>query len=486
MVSIGNLMSLRYSNNLYNSSIAQKKIMDEIVTGRRKYSSVIDKVMISKALEARDVNRNTLKKIGYIENLLNTAVASLNNIRDQLSEAQTSILLSQNMDESTRKLTQLSYSNIIQNIVSQLYNTQFLGKKLFDGTFADTSGGIIDAHLLPRNASALTIDYSNDYNQTISIPRLLPGDGRPNNASVDDTFMPLFSVTNNTYNAIRAAEKIPKTTKSGSEGIAEQRKFIEEALLTGVSAEQDIIKDFIVQEYEFLRTRITNPSVESINICLSYSIAALFVRSYSYIDKEKIVQINSMIQETIYNKLSTIDTTNKALRLVNTIPHNEDVNIIQRALGSIMYYIVDKYISPVMPGYNLAQTKLKNAIRNIDHLVEITINSPFPAELYTGSIFDNQIQNLDDKITSAINTLDKVLSSLTSQKNILDDAKLHLQVMTAKYEEIADEYSKVDYSYLITNLLALLRKDKVVHMIYLLEERRLNSTLELLMKVAPE
>ncbi len=183
--------------------------MSEVTSGQKSNISAVNYLQGNKLRSDFKTRMSGLRQIDHGFHFINTATTVLEGIQNQLEELNSQLPSLRYANSATLQSAQVMYKEVIQRVIYTLKDSQFNGKSLFDGSFADSSKADV-SHLIPGDASPLSVRYGEDRDEVINIliPRLLPGDGRRDNPAVTDAFMPLFSVTENAYKALEALEGV--------------------------------------------------------------------------------------------------------------------------------------------------------------------------------------------------------------------------------------------------------------------------------------
>jgi flagellin-like hook-associated protein FlgL len=498
MVKINNSLLPIYHLAMSDSAFQRKQIMQAVISGYRNNISVVNQLVGTKLRSDAKLGITGLNRINHGFHFINSATATLTSIKDELEELQNQIVSLRTADKTTLKSAQIMYESTMQNIAHTLKDSQFNGKGLFDGSFADGRKTHV-SHCITDNATPFSVRYGTGQDEVINIPipRLLPGDGRKDNPSVKDTFTPLFSVTENAYKAFEALRKVENVTDADRrvvEGALEslsdaQRRFIVEGLPMAESAEQDKIREealcFFDKRVERLVERLVvliPTQVTNLNTTTKYEISMMiFYNSH----QELIQQTANSIINVINAAIPAVIDIEAAKGVIQNIPHDiHNTNVIQRLMQSFAAHIINKKAN-TGEHLNQGQNRLANAVGSLRLLAERSQGHPFSAVLYTGSFTSlKEIENASNVISNAISQIDRVLISLIMHKNSLEHAKTQQQTVIIESSSAADNYLNVNYDELIPRLLQLNRQDKVVSIAFCLSERTLNAILAMLLQTA--
>jgi len=491
MVTINNTVLSRYYSSISNSNIQRRQLMSEAILGQKHSVSVAENLIGAKLRSDTKIRIAGLNQINHGLNFINTASSILTGIKNQLEELQNQIVSLRGANKATLQSAQIMYADTMQRIAHTLKDSKFNGKSLFDGSFADTSKAYV-SHCIPDDAAPFSVRYGPNTGEVISIPipRMLPGDGRKNNPDVKDTFMPLFSVTENTYKALEDLERVRDVTEADRQvaGVVQeawseaQRRLITEALPEGVNAEQDIVRGLALRVFGN-NISINPPS--QVGTLFSKKLALSMIPAIIFFilpqqEREKIA--TSMIHLLAVAMPHTHDIPS-ATNLVQGIAHDHTVSNIQKVFQKIIKFRVTTEVNN--PGGLLQhQARLAQSIS----LLELMKNFPrskIDIDIYTGSLSNFKgLETANKVINNVINNIATILASFKLRKNSLEQAKAQLQTVILESSYAADNYLNTDYDKLISTLLRLNRQDRVGIIAFSLSERALNATLEQLSQAA--
>ena len=168
----------------------------QIATGLRGPNNIVDYVIGSKLRDNTTILSSVVKAVAYGTNMLKTAESTLIEVKGKLTNLK-KIIAQANIShvESLERLN-LLYKDGVKDILRLLGSTEFNGRKLFDGSFAEF-GANVHAHDMPEVLGPLVIRVGESITNTVSItiPRLLAGKGNVQDQQVDGRFTPLFPIT---------------------------------------------------------------------------------------------------------------------------------------------------------------------------------------------------------------------------------------------------------------------------------------------------
>jgi flagellin-like hook-associated protein FlgL len=464
--------------------------MSEVASGQKSNISAVNYLQGTKLRSDIKTRMSGLKQIDSGLHFINTATNVLEGIQNQLEELKNQLPSLRYAGSATLQSAHTMYKEVIQRVIYTLKDSQFNGKSLFDGSFADSSMADV-SHLIPDGASPLSVRYGEGRDEVISIPipRLLPGDGRRDNPAVTDAFMSLFSVTENAYKALEALEGVRDVAAADRQvvaGVAEpwadaQRRLISEALPEGVNAEQNMVRARVLRLFDRqvrgdLILNYTSPgsaraAKEKAQIATSKVI-------FSDVDTREIEKAADTIINTINVAAPTVANLAAAINVVTNIFNGRSVNNIQQVLKKYAEFRVNTGV-PDQPPLPQHQSRLNATVRTVKSLAAHILNSTFPNIFYAGNLTSHNGLELANVIVhNAIIVIDSVLASLKSRKNSLEHTKAQSQAMIIELPDAADRYLNVDYEKLISSLLQLDRQDKVASLAYCLSEKALNAVLK--------
>ena len=392
-------------------------------------------------------------------------------------------------DKATLQSAQIMYAETMQHIAHTLKDSKFNGKSLFDGSFADTTN-VHAAHCIPDDASPLCVRYGPKLGEVINIPiaRLLPGDGRKNNPSVTDTFMPLFSVNENTHRALEALGRVRAVTDADRQIIGSvqelwsdaQRRLIIEALPEGVNAEQDMVRQRVLRSFDNQaeHDRLYGAINEQDAVRLKKKVQALApIIAFSKINQKEIEKIVTHMINTVNAEIDIVVNEPAAVNAIAMIPHDEHVNNIQKVFQGYANFLVSYRVANAggIPHHQARLIRVLKGLKNLQSVCE----SSFPTALYAGYLTNsNGLKTALNVINNAINNFEEVLISLKTQKDKLEQAKIQLQTIITESNNAVDRYSNASYEEIIPQLLQLNQQNEVVGLVFSLSEKMLNAILE--------
>ena len=168
----------------------------QIATGLRGPSNIVDYVIGSKLRNNTILLRSVSKAAAYGTNMLKTAESTLIEIKGKLINLKKIIAQANTAQGESLERLNLLYKAGVKDILRLLGSTEFNGRKLFDGSFAGP-GADVHAEDMPPGAAPLAIRVGESITNTVSItiPRLLAGKGNAQDQQVDGRFTPLFPIT---------------------------------------------------------------------------------------------------------------------------------------------------------------------------------------------------------------------------------------------------------------------------------------------------
>ena len=491
MVKINNSLSCLYSSIISNNSLQRKQLMSEIVSGRKSSVSVVNSLIGSKLRSDVKIRMTGLNQINHGFHFINSTSAILTSIKNQLEELQNQMVSLRGANQITLQSAQIMYTEAMQRIVQTLKNSEFNGKSLFDGSFADGSKAHA-SHCLPEDAAPLCVKYGSSPEEEIKVPiaRLLPGDGRRNDPSVMDSFMPLLSVTENTRTALDNLDRVENVPEEGHQGLWQdaQRRLIAAGLPEGVSAEQDTVREGALKHFDmYIDRAIQLAGEQGINqnsatsaklVTKTAGKLLIFCNSHQDLVKQTANRMINTINAAIPNAVGANENQAFVNQVIANIPHDpHDTNSIQTTLQTLAVDIVQKRHT-VEPPLNRFQQKLTGTARTLRRLVERMQKIPFSTTLYTGSFLNEHgIENSGKIISEAISKIDIVMAGLEMKKRDLEQVKTQSQTIIIESSTAADNYLNTDYEKIVINLLQLARQEKMTSLAFGLSEEVLNIIL---------
>lgn len=508
MVGVGNPLGLRFSVALSDNAIERSKLMKTALTGQKQEISAVNYTLGTKARYAAAGYGAILKRVGYGVSLTNVAIATLTNIQDQIEEMKTSLVSLNNADQRTLQIAEKNYQDQWSRIFATLENTEFAGKKLFDGTFAKVPQVRIAAHNLPEHAHPLEIqldDPNSNHKLSIPIPRLLPGDGTIDNPSVENTYTPICQIRSNVQEILDAVRNIPVTNINhtsdrnswrwdagewcwkeealdGSFGT--QLRLIDEALPEGVSAELDFARRFC--RHWFVRT------AEGTTYGARREETAALARQYLNYAKSLVpVSFIPNIADTITREVEEITT-----RIQNI---NADVGKLEQSLrelperegssytfGVLKNIVVNNFpmFRLIMGGVPAIKQSLINKLNDLrDYLTNNRLR--LDQSFLIGSVLTASSRNKASQILDHANdTLTKVIADLKTKQRELTLTATNLQTLSITLNEASNNYLNENYEVIVPKLIELLRADSMLSLAFYLSEKAIDAVISQMENIA--
>ena len=200
---------------------------EQIATGKRGPSDIVDYVIGSKLRTNTEVLNSVSKGVNYGVNLLKNAQSQLEAVKNKLTEMKTLIAQANTAFGPTLARLDSLYQDNAKEVVRLLANASYDGRKLFDGSLTTPRVPALYQENIPEGASPLSIRVGEDINNTINIviPRLTAGAGTDRGGAgafpvpdvpVANRFMPLFPITLGAANAIIAIQDFVALNAAGT------------------------------------------------------------------------------------------------------------------------------------------------------------------------------------------------------------------------------------------------------------------------------
>lgn len=490
MVSAINPLGTMYSVSLSNigdkSTGLTKAIANNVSPDISTFHSIFTRQLNASAIRGAHIVENL--GIGY--SLTSTALSTLNSLSEQLETIKNTIMSLDNASPQLLDIQEENYTSQIRGIFDTLANTDFNGKKLFDGTLANAPVPRLPSQNLPENAGSLLLEtsISSQSYVNITIPRMLSGDGTIVNAPVDGVFDPLFPVTDNTRSALAKLDAVlptavntdptggagnwPGVNMTGSYG--DQQRLIEQALPLGVNAEQDMVRGIAVEAFRVLAMAYGTP--ENINAAASalrYAKAVGKTITLSSTDNALVVAAITILQNAI-NSITGADNKAAGRLKLAAIPDGPTTLYLQRSLKLAALEVYDANQLP-LDGIGTAAPIMGFIQGIIDGTGNPMINNiqsrSFPNPIYIGSIKTLSGRAGSMKIIdNAIRSINNASAQVTGQRDIIVTNTGVLKQNIIDLVKSADSISSADYEKIIPMLTELLRSVTVLSVAFGLEE----------------
>lgn len=211
---VSNLANVAIKRNIWHLQRNSKELATGVANNQRNLAAFV----VGLSLRSTE---SVIKKVqtssNYGINLLRVAQNTIISIKDMLLEMRTIIAQANTSFGTNLKQLDDIYKEKANRILDMLVSTQFEGRNLFDGSLANF-GVQIPAQLIPGSAAPLNIRVGEDINNIISlsIPRLLTGDGTIHDVSVPGRFTPLFPTTDDAAKASAATNLVNSANPGGT------------------------------------------------------------------------------------------------------------------------------------------------------------------------------------------------------------------------------------------------------------------------------
>ena len=511
MVGVSNPIGIGYSITLSNNAIERSKLMKAAVTGQKQDISVVNYILGTKAQYAANSYKTILKKIGNGVNLTNTAIEVLSNIQKQIEEMKTSLIALNNTNQDALQPAEKNYQNQWDQIFSTLKNSEFAGKKLFDGTFAKAPEVRVAAHNLPEHAHPFEIPLGSSdpsYKVSIPIPRLLPSDGTINIPTADGTYTPICQTSSNIGEALEAVRNIPVTMlnrlstavetgdpvwryawneidETGSFG--SQLQIIRNALPEGVNAALDLAHRFCVDNFRRLcRTRYqqkpfveTQWQAEVRLICVKSAAGLVFIPNIRNVLSQAIDEIVPRI-----NAIDDVVTVNQMQQELVNIRDHQAVDNLSRMLSRVAF---DSFRTSrnIFGGVPAIKPVIIQYLRGVNNFINNNGYAEEANSILIGSVLTFESRSKAGQILDyASDTLTKVIANLKGKQNDLAATKINLETLTVNLSEASSNYLNTDYEKIVLKLIELLRKDRLASLAFGLSENTVNAVVSQMESIA--
>jgi flagellin-like hook-associated protein FlgL len=185
---------------------------EQIATGKRGPSDIVDYVIGSKLRNNATVLSSVSKNVNYGINMLKNAQSALESVKNKLTEMKKLIAQANTAFGPTLERLDALYRDNSKEVVRLLDSASYDGRKLFDGSLTTPRVLALQQESIPANASPLSIRVGEDINNIISIviPKLLAGTGiavgpvAVADIPVPNRFTPIFPITQQAAAAITA------------------------------------------------------------------------------------------------------------------------------------------------------------------------------------------------------------------------------------------------------------------------------------------
>jgi|GEM_PF-6338871 len=470
---LGTVYSVSVSDIGDKSAGLTKAIANNVNPDISTFHSIFSRQLNAAALRGTHIVENL--GIGY--NLASTALSTLNSLSEQLDTIRNTIMALDNASAQLLDIEQENYTSQIGRIFDTLVNTDFNGKRLFDGTLANAPVPRLPSQNLPDNAGSLLIEtsISSQSYVNITIPRLLSGDGTIVNAPVDGVFDPLFPVTDN---AIAALTKLSAVANIGFGGnFAGQKVLIDAAIPSGVNAEQDIIRKLALDRYDLLNDGALADTAANAQLALLAAKAVGGSATLSSNNREDIIAAINNVTNIMAAAALGLANNAAAIAVIVAIPSDATVSYAQKLVKAVALVAARRelIINPAgdnqASGANLLQAADAAITVNPGTFTKEMLDRSFPNPIYIGSIKTLSGRAGSMKIIdNAIRSINTAAAQITGQRDVIETNTDVLKQNIISLIKSADSISNADYEKIIPKLTEFLRSVTVLSVAFGLEE----------------
>jgi hypothetical protein len=501
MVSAINPLGTMYSVSLSNigdkSTGLTKAIANNVSPDISTFHSIFSRQLNASAIRGAHIVENL--GIGY--SLTSTALSTLNSLSEQLETIKNTIMSLDNASPQLLDIQEENYTSQIRGIFDTLANTDFNGKKLFDGTLANAPVPRLPSQNLPDNAGSLLIETSINSQSyvNITIPRLLSGDGTIVNAPVDGVFDPLFPVTNNTRSALAKLDAVlPTAVNTDTTGGAgnwdglditgsygDQLRLIDLAIPAGVNVEQDMIRSVVISSFNYYASTynvIEDNNTASKTLIFAKAVGKTITLSQN--NNQDVINALNVVQAGL-NTIVGGDSLAQGLVKIQAITHDNTVSYAQQifqAVAEASFRTISVSTAQAQAGF--IKQQLNNIINNAAAPIGVRkVGIPFwdfqnniQSRTFPNPIYIGNIKTLSGRvgamkmIDNAIRSINNASAQVTGQRDIIVTNTGVLKQNIIDLVKSADSISSADYEKIIPMLTELLRSVTVLSVAFGLEE----------------
>ena len=368
----------------YSLGLADKSLRyytKQLATGYKGPRETTSYIIGGKLISSAEVLKSVANAGQYGVSLLDIATSELTSIKDSLTELRTLIAQASPLSATTIGTLNTVYQNKVGAIITKLANANFDGRNLFNGSI--TSSALVVGQGIPTKASALNLRAGDASNNTISIsiPRLLSSILNGVEASVPNTFTPLF----------------PTTAVGSDIGVVAGNIDVHGSAAVTAAAAAAIITD----DYKSISGALLNPAnlPALIDDLVDGATGVTGVAGPAFVASLANLGGAAVVETTIRNNIIAI--------LVNAASGASSLNNATATANDISTYIGASVNSFLSAG-NLSTPQSRT--------------------------------NADAVVSNAIDTINLTIASISGQTSIVDETLDDLADLAVSYEEAGNEY----------------------------------------------